>query len=307
MNRRCFLNRLAMAALLPAVSPFEAGKKRVAITMDDPNSIETPLLSPYERNRAILDVLRESKLKAALFVCGMRVDDEAGRGLLEDWDKERHVIANHTYSHLYYHASDVGAEQFIEEIRRGEAIVRDFSQFRRRFRFPLLKEGNTREKRDRVRAFLSSRGYASGAVTIDTSDWYLDQRLRERAKDPDADLIPYRDFYLEHIWERTSYYEELAREVLGRTVRHTLLIHHNLLNALFLGDLLRMFRTKGWELVDAENAFEDEVFSAAPEILPAGESVIWGLAKETGRFEEVLRYPGEDGEYEKARMDELGL
>jgi hypothetical protein len=31
------------------------------------------------------------------------------------------------------------------------------------------------------------------------------------------------------------------------------------------------------------------------------------LAKKTGRFENELRYPGEDGEYEKDKMDKLGL
>jgi hypothetical protein len=44
-----------------------------------------------------------------------------------------------------------------------------------------------------------------------------------------------------------------------------------------------------------------------PKIVPAGESLIWALAKETGKFDKVLRYPGEDSEYENAKMDKLGL
>ena len=79
------------------------------------------------------------------------------------------------------------------------------------------------------------------------------------------------------------------------------------LRALFLGDLLDMFKSRGWKLIDADQAFKDEVFAAAPNILPAGESIIWSLAKETGKFDAVLRYPGEDGDYEKAEMDRLGL
>jgi hypothetical protein len=42
-------------------------------------------------------------------------------------------------------------------------------------------------------------------------------------------------------------------------------------------------------------------------ILQAGESIVWGVAKETGKYEDILRYPGEDGEYEKDEMDKLGL
>jgi peptidoglycan-N-acetylglucosamine deacetylase len=31
------------------------------------------------------------------------------------------------------------------------------------------------------------------------------------------------------------------------------------------------------------------------------------LAKETGKFDGLLRYPGEDDRYEKQKMDALGL
>jgi hypothetical protein len=55
------------------------------------------------------------------------------------------------------------------------------------------------------------------------------------------------------------------------------------------------------------DAFRDPVFKQEPKIVPAGKSLVWALAKESGRFEDRLRYPGEDGEYEKARMDALGL
>ncbi|MGH9914578.1 MAG: polysaccharide deacetylase family protein, partial [Pyrinomonadaceae bacterium] len=83
--------------------------------------------------------------------------------------------------------------------------------------------------------------------------------------------------------------------------------HFNLLNALFVGDLMQMFKNKGWQLIDAEDAFTDPMFAAKPNIVPAGESIIWALAKEAGKFDQLLRYPGEDGDYETAKMDKLGL
>src|SRR5262245_11044241 len=108
-------------------------------------------------------------------------------------------------------------------------------------------------------------------------------------------------------WERSVYYDDLSRRALGRSVKHTLLVHHNLLNKLFLGDLLTMFERKGWKLIDAAEAFTDPVFAAEPKILPAGESILWALAKESGKFDRDLRYPGEDSVYEKPKMDRLGL
>jgi hypothetical protein len=35
--------------------------------------------------------------------------------------------------------------------------------------------------------------------------------------------------------------------------------------------------------------------------------LIWALAKESGKFEKELRYPGEDDVYENPRMDALRL
>ena len=99
----------------------------------------------------------------------------------------------------------------------------------------------------------------------------------------------------------------LSRQVLGRSVKHTLIVHHNVLNGLYLHDALEMFRAKGWQLINAADAFRDPVFKSAPKVAPMGNSLIWALAKETGKFEKLLREPGEDSVYEKDAMDKLGL
>src|SRR5215831_17255579 len=49
----------------------------------------------------------------------------------------------------------------------------------------------------------------------------------------------------DHIWDRAQYYDQLSRDVLGRSVPHTLLIHYNLPNSLFLGNLVAMFYLQG--------------------------------------------------------------
>jgi len=45
-------------------------------------------------------------------------------------------------------------------------------------------------------------------------------------------LTGYKDYYLNHLWERAMFYDGLSRKVLKRSVKHTLLIHYNLLNEL---------------------------------------------------------------------------
>ena len=96
-------------------------------------------------------------------------------------------------------------------------------------------------------------------------------------------------------------------QVLGRSVPHTLLIHWNLLNSLFPADVLNMFHRRGWRIVNAEHALRDPIFFRAPKTVPAGESLLWALAKETGKFESLLRCPGEDDVYEKPKLDRLSV
>ena len=310
MNRRDFVGIAAASAVALGLKrqgfAKTAAAPQFAITMDDFNWRNAVHLTAADRNRAILEVLNANGRKAALFVIGRNADDNDGKALLQSWDDARHIIGNHTYSHRALNS--VTSADFEQDIARAENILKSYKQFQKLFRFPALKEGDTAAKRDDVRAFLKSHGYRTGHVTIDNSDWIVDQRLTARlGKDPKADVKPYRDFYLEHMWDRAAYYDSLAKKVTGRPVKHTVLMHFNLLNGLFLGDLIEMFKRKGWQLIDAEEAFTDPIFRAEPNTLPAGESIVWSLAKEKGTIAKSLRYPAEDGDYETARMNKLGL
>lgn len=121
----------------------------------------------------------------------------------------------------------------------------------------------------------------------------------------DAEIEDFKKYYLEHLWDRANYYEELPFRLTGRHISHTLLLHHNLAAALFMDDLIRMFKSKGWEIISAEEAYQDPAFEQLP--VHAGESLIWALAKDSGKFEDLLRYPTEDGRYEEEKMDAAGL
>jgi len=311
MNRREFTKAVGLSVLAinaPAILATRRHDARVAITMDDFNWGNAIHQSAKERNRAILETLRAHSLKSALFVIGRNLEDEQGKALLSDWDRAGHLIGNHTYSHQNFNSSSLTVQFFRDDIIRAEALLKSFPGFRRYFRFPMLKEGDTKLKRDGLRAFFSEQNYRVGHVTIDTSDWLVDQRLTARLKEnPKAEVKPYRDFYLDHLWDRAQYYDSLAQRVTGRAVNHTLLTHYNLLNGLFLNDVIVMFKRKGWEFIDAAEAFQDQIFSAKPNVLPAGESIVWSLAKEKGTIPMSQLYPAEDGSVELERMKKLGL
>ena len=277
-----------------------------AITMDDPNLYETPLMTSVERNNAILNDLKIAGVKATLFVCGKRIDSKEGRLLLNKWDAEGHTIGNHSYSHFYYNNPKLTFSEYSSDISKGELLINDFSHFKKIFRFPYLKSSETSSKRDSIRAFLKTNQYSFGYVTIDASDWYISDRLEKRLRgNPNANIDGFKKYYLDHMWNRAQYYDRLAKKVIGRSPKHTILIHHNLLNALFLKDLIDHFLSKGWNLIDSNVAYQDSIFSVEPQTIPSGESIVWAMAKEKGIA--GLRHPAEDGKYEKDQMDKLGL
>jgi peptidoglycan-N-acetylglucosamine deacetylase len=288
-------------------SPSNSARPQLALTLDDPTLSLGSVLKWQEANSRILKAISEKNVRAALFVCGMRVDEADGTKLLTAWDQAGHPICNHSYSHKFYGPQTSYAD-FAVDFLKNEKVIAPYRHRAALFRYPFLKEGDTADKRDHFRALLKERGYRVGHVTIDASDWYVSQRFVDRlAKQPNAPIAPYRDYLIAHLLDRAAFYRQLALDVIGRDIRHTLLMHFNPLNAFVLPEVMNAFETAGWQWIDASLAFEDPMFRSQPKTLPAGESLVWALAKETGRFEGRLRYPGEDDVYEKAKMDAFGL
>jgi peptidoglycan-N-acetylglucosamine deacetylase len=159
-----------------------------------------------------------------------------------------------------------------------------------------------------LRSFLKQQGFKQGWVTIDASDWYINSRLIQRlTENPKADIKGFSDYYVNHIFDRALYYNKLSNEINHRQIKHTVLLHFNLTSALFLTDLIEKFKREGWQIENYSKAIEDPIYKELPTAMPSEQSLIWLLAKQTGLYNDILRYPGEDGDYEKEKMDKLGL
>lgn len=279
-------------------------KPQISITIDDPNIETTGNLTWMQKDSMLLEALNKNNLKAALFVCGKRIANAEGSVLLSRWSDAENMICNHSYSHSYFHSQKITLDSYIADFLRCDSIISGYQGFTKLFRFPFLKEGDTKEKRDGFREFLNSRGYRNGYVSIDASDWYIDSRMNDTLKHfPDMDVTPFKEYYMSHIYSRAMFYDSLALALTGRHIKHTLLLHHNAINAMFLGELITYFKVKGWEFINASDAYTDEIYRLQPDILPAGESLVWAIAKESGKYELLLRYPGEDGEYEEEGLN----
>lgn len=285
-------------------------KPKVSFSFDDPTIKDLASYKNEIWNKMILKTLKKHKVQSTLFVCGMRIDNPEGMALLKLWDKDGHKIGNHSYKHYNFSSKreTSSVENFKKDFLKTDSIIKNFKNYSKYYRFPYLKEGNTKEKIEGFRNFIKENGYKNGYVSIDASDWYINNRLIDTLKiNPNKNLNGYRDFYIQHLYERAVFYNNLGKELGKSDIKHVLLLHHNLTSALFLDDLINHFKKMGWEIISTEEAYKDSIYQELPSIIPAGESIIWAKAKENGNFESILRYPAEDSIYEKEIMDSLKL
>ena len=217
----------------------------VAFTFDDaPNMAQLPRLTASERNAAMLAALAKHKVQAALFVTAANgAHQPEGNALVRAWGEAGHIIGNHTMTHPDLHSEAVTLARYQKEILDCDAVIRSMPGYRKWFRFTFLREGKTPEKRDGMRRFLAQQGYRNAYVSLDTSDWRLEEKLIEvLGKDSKADLGPLKKTYLAHIRQRATAYRALSLQLQGRDIAQVILLHHNLINALWLDDVIAQFR-----------------------------------------------------------------
>lgn len=210
----------------------QAGKEekpKIAFTFDDGATADFGSYKLEDWNERLLGNLKKHQLKAILFSMGANKTSAKGRYVLSSWDNAGHGIANHTFSHPNFNSKSTTLESFKLELMMNDTLINKYRNYRRYFRFPYLKEGNSKEKVDGFRAFLKQKEYRNGHVTVDASDWYIDSRLVKRLKEnPAADISGFRDYYKAHLLDRALFYDSVSYELTGRRINHVLLLHHNL-------------------------------------------------------------------------------
>lgn len=297
------------AALLAAAAGGTAQAQSLAVTMDDgPNAGSTPRMTAVERNQAILGALARHHVQAALFVTsGFGANTAEGLPLLQAWSKAGHAIANHTVTHP--DLEKVSLAEYQRQVLECDRLISTLPGYQKWLRFTYLREGNTPEKIDGMRKFMREQGYRNGHVSIDTSDWRLNEKLEEvLKKNPDADVSAIRAAYLAHIKQRILAYRELSQTLQGRDIAQVLLVHHNLINAMWLDDVLTEIEGMGWKIITPAQAFADPVYQLEPVRKVAGQSLLLSLGRTLG----LGVMPGgerlvDDGDYEIAELAKKGL
>ena len=159
-------------------------QREIAITIDDLPGVIIPqiddekvLLILQEMNRKMLAALVKHQVPAIGFVNenGLykagQVDSRIS--LLRAWLDAGMQLGNHTFAHLDF--NKMSQSEFEDEVIRGEVVIRQLMKERGLntfyIRFPFNHDGNTKEKKAAMNAFLKARGYLPAPFTIEHSDY----------------------------------------------------------------------------------------------------------------------------------------
>ena len=262
-------------------------RKRVAFSFDDVAHEPGVFFTPDERTAVLIERLAQAQVdQAAFFVLVGNFQEPRGRGgegRIAAYTRAGHVLGSHSYSHP--RLSETSHEAFVADIDRAAEWFISREGRRPWFRFPFLDEGDSdHSKRSAVRAALKDRGYANAYVTILTLDWYLDALVAEAVRDGRSfDTPALRDLYVDSLLEPAEFYDQLAVAALGRSPLHVILLHENDLNALFIADAVRAFRSAGWDIVPIDEAYQDPIASLEPDGW-CGSGRVSALALDSGRI-----------------------
>ena len=236
--------------------------RRMAVTVDDLPVLAHGIIPEAEQAtlvRRIIKALKKYEIKAVGFVVGQSIRP-ANQGLIAEFLQAGHEIGNHTDTHP--DLNGLKAEDFLLDVDAGAEKLAAFRVPVRYFRFPMLHQGETREKRDAVEDGLRARNLTIAPVTIDSDEAEFNikyVRAFFNGRKEEAGAVG-RDYVL-HMLRKIREYAGLADRLLGRPARHILLLHMNFVNSIVLDELLGKCAADGWSFTTLDEVLADPLYS----------------------------------------------
>jgi len=250
---------LIALTLFFAASAVSAQEKRIALSFDDVPRGEGAYFTSDERTRLLIEGLEKAGVEqAAFFVNPGRINKRPGaEERIAAYVAAGHVIANHTNPPP--RLSDTSVEDYLADLDAAAEWLEGRDGLRPWFRFPFLDEGRRdAAKRDAMRAALAERGLINAYATVDASDWFYEHELGLAMRaGMDVDEEAMRALYIRVHVEAAEAYDALARQAIGRSPAHVMLLHETDLAALYIADLVAALKAKGWTIITNDEAYED--------------------------------------------------
>jgi peptidoglycan-N-acetylglucosamine deacetylase len=253
-----------------------SGATEMAVTIDD---LPTHGPLPKGMQRAaiaeqIISILKRYEVPEVYgFVNGGQIrDNPAHMDILRMWVEAGLSVGNHTFAHP--NLNRVSAADYIGDIERNEAMLVEVAGplWGRVFRYPYLREGDTPQKRRAVRRWLAAQGYQIAQVTVYFDDWAWNDAYARCVGRPDPGAIQWlKQSFLQSAVQRLAWSEAVAKAMLGRQIKHILLLHLGAFDAMMLEELLAAYRQAGVTMIGLTEAMTDPAYKLDPDIVWDGE------------------------------------
>lgn len=241
--------------------------RKVSVSFDD-LPIHGDIKHAVYVNKTLVGTLHEHDIPAIGFVNEEKLyrdakPDSVLLGLLRLWLESGLDLGNHTYSHIFINQATI--DEYKEDVIRGEQLTRplvnSFGKELTYFRHTQLRTGPTDEFREELASFLHERGYTIAPVTID-NDEYIYAYCYEKAQENGEEELMKKigADYLAYMENTFEYFEKLSVDFLGYEPNQILLLHANLLNADYFGELANMLKNRGYQFISLNEALKDEAY-----------------------------------------------
>ncbi len=246
--------------------------REIAITIDDLpfvgscNGQASKLEREKERFLLIMQTLIDKKVPATGFVIAGSIEKGQWE-LLEQFKQRGFILGNHTYSHKSLNSTS--APNYIEDIDRADKILTPLYTEHKYFRYPYLAESKGTKSQE-VHNYLAEHHYTIAPVTIDSKDFLFNAQLFAipfRARPQSLPQMKKR--YLSYIWNQTLRAENRTKNTPDKPAKQILLIHSNLLNSHFLGDIIDMYQQNGYRFISLDEALDGTAPTISDTAAPA--------------------------------------
>ncbi|MNL21596.1 Polysaccharide deacetylase [compost metagenome] len=185
--------------------------------------------------------------------------------VLQIWKDAGYPFGNHTY--LHEDINFTSAADYRKAIDLNEPLLQKLSGTNdwKYFRYPYLREGETLEMRNNIRAYLKEKNYKIAQVTIDFEDWsWNDPYARCKTKDDTKSIQWLKDTYIKNATDMVTRAETISHSLFKRSIPHILLMHIGAFDAEMLDTLLTEYKKMGVVFIPLSEANQDEVYSIDP-------------------------------------------